>query len=271
MNKNQHYLQPEIYAHYFDEYGARTKPLAEYLHAKSCRGFTAKQFEIYRDNYFYRTATTVEAVARAALSCAIHNDRVSLACLAQNLNDESGSGMASMNHQALLESSHNIHGKAVFELPETSIPQSSSSKLLIDETLRYRRIHSQLLSSGDHVTVLAASYAQEQAASGMLELFKSAFFVPYRDRYSVQQFSEVTKYFSVHLDEGVEENHGLMAWKSLSPHLTTQGVRRNAADAIEAFLGAQADVWDGLLLYLGAAETEGDVKPVVTTRLSSRN
>lgn len=234
---------------FFAEYTLRIESFATFLNDRIQSGFNPVQFEIFRDNYFYRTKTTVEGVARAALSAAVNNDRYALCCLAQNLNDESGRGAVTMNHQQLMEEAFNFHGRLVFGVDPSSVQQAESSSRILSQSREYRSVHRRLLSSDNHVEVLAASYAQEQAANGMLSLFHKVFFVSYRGYYLDSQYAPTMRYFSEHLD-GVEEKHGEMAWLSLMPHLDSVSKRSLAMKAVETFLTIQANLWDALQFEL---------------------
>ncbi len=244
----------------FAEYNVRIENFTSFLDNRTQSGFNPVQFEVFRDNYFYRTRTTVEGVARAALSAAVNNDRFALCCLAQNLNDESGRGAVTMNHQQLMEEAFNFHGRLVFGVDPISVQQAESSSRVLSQSREYRRVHRRLLSSDNHVEVLAASYAQEQAANGMLSLFQKTFFVPYRGYYQESQFAPTMRYFSEHLD-GVEEKHGEMAWLSLMPHLDTTSKRSLAMKAVETFLTAQANLWDALQFELEQSLDAGESIP----------
>ena len=58
----------------FSAHKALKHPMFEYLQEQSKEGFTSKQFEIYRDNFFRRTELTIPSVARFIEKAALSGD-----------------------------------------------------------------------------------------------------------------------------------------------------------------------------------------------------
>lgn len=244
----------------FAQYRRAVAPLFDYLRARARVGFTAAQFRLYRDNYFYRTNTTAAVVARIAYLAAARRDRVTLATAAKNLFEETGEGIPDRSHPLLLEQSHNAVAGQVFGLPPLGLDAADESPLLLAEARDYRERQRRLVEEGDYLTALGASYTQETMATDMLRGFYDTLFVPYRERLA-GTFALVSMYFTVHLD-GVEEEHGRHAREAVCRACRTDADRQSAFAGIRGFLDAQRNLWTALHRALVAEERTGPVVPV---------
>jgi len=240
------------------EHSAVAEQLFSYLQSQSERGFTAQQFLVFRDNYFYRTATTIESVAKVALAAVHHADFDSAAGFAENLYQETGEGTPWRSHRLLLECCFNLHADQVFSLDWLDVAAASTSPHILPEARAYRSAQAALYG-GEYVVALAASFAQEKAASGMLAAIHRSLFVPHRDRYPRGLFEFVEQYFTIHLG-GMEDRHGELARQALLRNCTTEHLRRLALDGATRFLDAQARLWIALSAAMKAAALSGHVR-----------
>ncbi len=243
------------------KYNAASAAFFAYLAKRSTSGFTSRQFQLYRDNYLFRTATTCEGIARTALWAALNGDRRVLAGIAKNLNEECGEGCPGRNHQTLLERCHDLHGAQVFGLePGVTVRDAEASPLVLPEARAYREVYLSLFTNTSYAQVLGASFAQESAADDMLRRFYRCLFEPYRGWYLPAAFDAATEYFTLHLD-GVEEGHGRAAKAALQQVCTESAHVESAGWGIARFLNAQSALWDAL--HHAMERTEGDGAIVV--------
>jgi Protein of unknown function (DUF3050) len=229
----------------FSAHAADIRPGFDWLRKQKQRGFSPGQFQLYRDNYFYRTSTTVEAVARVALLAVLNKDRPSMADLGRNFYEETGEGCAKDAHPCLLEESHNRVAKRVFGLEPLPLYEADQSPFLLAEARFYRQTQRSLLEASEYVTALATSFAQETAATDMLRTFYESLFLPYKGCFPPEEFSKVSHYFTLHIG-GMEQNHSQMAGEGLARVCRDERDVRIAADAMQTFLAAQAALWIAL-------------------------
>jgi len=262
----------------FTKHQQRISEFIAYLRTRSELGISARQFEIYRLNYFCRTDMTVRTIARTAALAADCDDWQSLHCLAENLFDECGQGESEQNHRTLLEASHNLHASAVFNLSELKIADALRSKVL-PATKAYRDSRRKAFFRSSYISALAASFAQEAVARPMLETFRNSLFVPYEQKYHNSNRSKLWKtidcYFNVHLgSDGVEEKHGEMALACLNRRLEKSGRRAEETDeattAIREFLDRQVALWDAMHSALKEAESEDEIVSVAERNSDTR-
>jgi hypothetical protein len=229
-----------------------------YIRSQAQLGFTTEQFHVYRDNYFFRTATTSESVAKIALAAAKKGDLDAASSFAQNFYEETGEGVASRAHRSLLEVSHNIHAHRVFGLHWLNIADVHHSVRLLDESRVYREVQSELYDADNYIVALAASFAQESAADGMLRAFFQSFFQPYESFYYRGEFGCVSQYFTIHLD-GMEQQHGDLALRALLRNCSGNSECNIAIESSTKFLQAQASLWRALASALKDTERIGRI------------
>lgn len=245
----------ELLVHEQDRYLRRAQDFYHYLQTESSTGFTARQFDIYRANFFYRTHTTALSIARALRAAELNADHLTADVLRTNLADEFGVGCGNVTHAQLLERSHIAHGQRVFGLPPTTFARACTSGMVLPEALTFRRVQRDLLTSSRYAVVLGATYAQEWAANAMLQAFYSSFFMPYRDFYSDRDdWSQVAEYFEVHLC-GTELRHARDAHTAILRAGSNARETRGLIEGIRQFLDLQLHLWCGLLLSLAKAKS----------------
>jgi hypothetical protein len=228
-------------------YRTKSAGLFDYLRSRSEGGFDSIQFACYRANYFYRTYGTIPSICLLVKAAAEQEDEYTLKNAGQNLKEELGlikDGKKS--HAALLRFSHNTHGERVFKIPPISLQDSFNSSYILSATQLFRKIQQELYSSHNYIEILAASYAQEEAATEMLNIFLNSFFKPYAFHYRDEnEFSEIIEYFTCHLD-GLEERHAENAKRCLFGRCNCMNDQGIAIKAIERMLNAQSNMWNEL-------------------------
>lgn len=225
----------------------------DYLHQQSHKGFSPAQFNLFRANYFFRTATTIESIAKATLRALQADDFATACTLGINLFQETGEGLPARSHRTLLEQSFNIHASRIFKLPWCPVAASAESPDLLQEAQAYRRTQAALYAHDDYVVPLAASCVQETAADGMLSCIHRAMFLPYKGYYGPGEFALIEQYFTVHLG-GMENSHASMARESLLRACQTGAHVDAALNGAQAFLEAQATLWRAMHIAMTAGE-----------------
>ncbi|MCA0458775.1 MAG: hypothetical protein LCI00_32785 [Chloroflexi bacterium] len=237
----------------FDIYLGASSAFFDYLSNQSIIGFTPTQFAIYRDNFFYRTINTIPSITKVLLAAAYHEDIETLADAGKNLFDETGSGNHSMVHSSLLVTSHNVHAKKVFGLKPISLIDAQTSIHILDVAKAFCEKQRMLYENSSYPIVLAASYAQETAATSMLTTFYEHFFCSYKGFYSQKEFETLTIYFSCHIN-GVEKDHAEKAQRALLRACNTKSDIEFVLWSVNTFLRAQSDLWNGLLRAMISVE-----------------
>lgn len=235
-------------------------PLFEYLIKQAAIGFTAVQFQIYRDNYFFRTFNTIPCIANLLRAVAKNLDFETLASVGKNLYEETGCGVPSRTHSNLLELSHNTHAKTVFNLAPISLGDSDKSKYLINEAKQFVDKEERLYTHQIYGTVLGAAYAHEAAASIMLISFYEGFFSSYKSYYSVKDFYNLAEYFFAHIS-GLEDAHAKKTREAAFRYSTKENSLFALFNGVSEFLNSQAVLWDGLYRELKGAENVGTKIP----------
>jgi hypothetical protein len=205
-------------------------------------------FDTFRQNYFFRTATTPESVARVLLAAAQRLDVDTMAEVAFNIYQEGGSGKPAAAHVRLLERSHNRLAADVHDLPPlliADVDDVDTFPLVVAATREFRLIQHELYSSDDYCLVLGASYAQEAAAVDMLQAVLDFLFAPHADRYPAPEYADLIEYFTCHLN-GVEEEHARNAWRALDRNVKTTADARSALKGAQRFLAVQCGIWTAL-------------------------
>jgi hypothetical protein len=239
-------------------------PLFQYLpHIATSSGLTPRQFELYRTNFFCRTKETIPSVARVIIAAANNQDTKTLASAGRNIFEETGEGNHSLAHSHLLEHSHNIHGRTVFGLGGFRLRESSGSQLLVPACHDFIAEQRALYTDPSYATVLGTGFAHEFAADPMLSGFFKGFFLPYKGYYAGDTFSQVSKYFDVHLG-GVEERHAQDAREALMRACKIVDDLRAVKKGAFGFLDIQATLWDGLLVAIEKAHNKEEA---ITPRL----
>lgn len=224
------------------DYEDKSNVLFQYLAERAKVNWTPAQFIVYRDNYFFRTYETIECVAKVIISAKRHEDYITLRSAGSNCYEESGSNIAHKSHPELLLYSHNNHSERIFGVKGISLSESATSPNILEETREFRKIQKALYESSNHIEVLAVNYAQEEAAKAMLQIFREAFFEPYRHSYSNKEFNDITEYFSCHLN-GLEERHADEAKYCLFKRCNTAKDLEIAVASISKILSAQRKMW----------------------------
>jgi hypothetical protein len=252
----------------FKSHQALDHPLFSYLEEQSKSGFNSRQFQIYRDNFFYRTELTIPSVAKTIEKAALEGDLVTVAETISNLYDEGGYGDPNKVHSKLLLDSHNLHGEKIFGLiPIDKLKNVKNSSLLLPESLKYRK-HKIAVFNQPYPYIAGNTFAHELAADGMLVNFRKAFFDPYQNYYQPEEFKELLSYFTAHKDDrvegvGVEEMHGIMA-RSAAERACEENIgkipkmRKGGLD----FLNTQSNLWFGMLREMEKAKDKGIIIPV---------
>lgn len=238
-----------------------SNPLFSYLYELSKKGFTAKQFHIYRDNFFFRTLNTIPSLSHVLIKAAYHCDFRTLASVGRNLYEETGEGEANNSHSSLLECSYNTHGKIVFSLEPIPLQNVSQSTFILEETHYFVVEQRKLYTSANYGVALGAMLGQEMAADNMLRVFYETLFLPYKGYYRSNKFKDVELYFLCHLN-GVEARHGQDARKAALHFCRNEEDIELVLNAAENFLDIQALLWDGFFNAMKKAEDNGISVPV---------
>lgn len=252
------------------KHSAINHPLFDYLLSQSVEGFTPKQFQIYRDTFFARTAETFPSVLRVALAAAAHQDHFTVAKVGSNIYDESGEGNPKLTHCRLLEESHNLHGKLIFSLPPLSVGEAISSPFCISEISTFREVQLGLYTHPEYPRILGASMAQELAANTMLENFYNAFFLPYKKCYHSEIFTELSLYFIKHTGEPGDLKRGAEARHGIDSKNSAKNICHSVHELEQVFMGAlqfleaQGALWTGLLSSIKSAYEKKNIIHVKT-------
>jgi pyrroloquinoline quinone (PQQ) biosynthesis protein C len=228
-----------------ENYRNRCSDFYAYLYEQANQGFTKEQIVLFRDNYFYRTMQTAICVAKVVEAALKNADYLTAQSAVRNLVEELGSNKPNKTHPELLMYSHNEHFNKCFGVNRISLIESLSSPNILDETKNFTKIQLSLYESSNYIEVLAANYAQEEAATKMLDTFYNTLFVPFRNKYSKKEFKELTAYFTCHLD-GLEERHADDAKNCLFNQCKSVSDVEIAINAISKILKAQSQIWIGI-------------------------
>lgn len=253
----------------FKSHEAMHHPLFQFLKEQTKAGLTPAQFQVYRDNFFYRTANTILSVAIHAQKAAEAGDYKTLAEVVRNLFDEGGHGDLERVHLSLLEKGHNIHGQHVFGIAPLNIIDAKKSPLLLPEAISFRQDQERLFKSS-YPTMTGCLLAHEGAADDMLDNFRKTVFEPYRQHYTEEQYTKLIQYYTAHKDDtveggDVEKQHQEQALRIVTDMISNE---KNAEKLIleggKRFLVAQAKLWSGLLRDMEKSQNHG--LPVPFTR-----
>lgn len=247
----------KVYEEILKNHQAIKSPFFDYLKNSTKTGVTPLQYRLYRDNYMYRTSQTIISVANTVIAAAKNQDMETLATAGQNLYEESGMGIGLNSHLRLLSISHNLHGQSVFNLDPIDLKDVSLSPYILPETRNFIKVAEKLYTHKNYLTVLGASYAQENAAVYMINDFYQSLFLPYKNFYDELEFYKISQYFHDHLC-GVEENHAYNASLSIEKNCKTEkDVEQGVKGCIE-FLEVQSQLWNSLHQAMKKAEGEGN-------------
>ncbi|MGI4775434.1 MAG: iron-containing redox enzyme family protein, partial [Janthinobacterium lividum] len=198
---------------------------------------------------------TIPSIAHVVKAAALEGDMENLALAGKNLYEETGQGNQDNVHIKLLIDAYNIHAKDIFSLDSMDLNNISHSTELIPEVELFLENQRSLYEHNIYNVVIGANYAQETAASSMLENFYNAFFLKYKSRISDINFAVISKYFCEHLN-GTEEQHALNAQKIIINRCSEHKNIPHILFGVEQFLNAQSKLWDGLHRELLATENE---------------
>jgi hypothetical protein len=246
---------------YVKSHRAINHPLFQYLKSCSEEGFTPMQYQIYRENYFFRTFYTIPSIASLVAAAANNADIETLITAGENLYEELGSGNPNKIHSILMLSSHNFHGMRVFGLPSISIKKIPHLSFIIDEAKMFTKKEQELYTSSNYSVTLGAAVAHEMAANSMLINFYESFFLPYKNYYSCKEFYNLSEYFLVHIC-GLEENHAQNARLAAKKWATDKKNLNDIGCGSVDFLSIQEALWDGLYLKIENASVEGEKIPL---------
>lgn len=249
----------------FESHRALNHPLFEYLLQQSKEGFTPKQYQIYRDNFFRRTELTIPSVARFIEKAALSGDPQAVVDTIRNLNDEGGYGDIEKMHSSLLKKSHNFHGMRVFNVdPIHELSDVAKSENLVTEVEEYRKSKQDSFEK-TYPYIAGNTWAHELAADDMLDGFRKAFFEPYQGYYTPPEYIKITEFFTAHKDDSivggdVEKQHASMARSAAERACkdSLQNIAHVRLGGLE-FLNSQAKLWDGLLREIENARLIGEV------------
>lgn len=249
----------------FSNHRALNHPIFESLEEQSKQGFTAKQYEVYRDNFFRRTELTIPSIARVIEKAALSGDPQAVVDTLRNLNDEGGYGDIEKMHSNLLLKSHNVHGMRVFDLnPIVSLSDVENSPNLVPEVEEYRKAKQQ---SFDHSYPYIAgnTWAHELAADGMLDSFRKIFFTPYKGNYTPEEYKKVTEFFTAHKDDSIEGGDVEAQHERMARSAAERACKESLANVSEVrkgglnFLDHQEKLWDGMLREIEKCQSVGEI------------
>lgn len=236
-------------------------PFFNYIKACAKEGFTPKQYQIYRDNYLYRTMHTIPSIAYLTAAAALNGDIETLSLVGKNLFEECGSGDPKKAHSQLLNFSHNEHGKTVFNLNPIQMVDLQHQPTITKETRQFVKQEKDLYQNKNYCIALGAAYAHETAANSMLTHFYESIFLSYKNHYNLQEFYHIAEYFLIHIS-GLELVHADIAKYSAQKMDTSKENLKDLAEGCTVFLNSQANLWDGLLRELQLASREGKRVPI---------
>ncbi|MDX2082424.1 MAG: hypothetical protein SFV53_00335 [Rickettsiales bacterium] len=246
-------------AHEFSEHKALKHPLFVYLEERSKEGFTAKQFLIYRDNFFRRSQLEIPSIASTLRASVLYGDFDAAVLGFKNLSNKMGGGNVKKIHSQLLLESHNIHGIRVFGLdPVARMTDVEKSEVLLPEVEEYRKAKEDIFTR-QYPVIAGNTWAHELAADSMLDNFRKAFFDPYKSYYEPKEYKNIARFFTVHKDQlredkSVEKQHEKMARKTVeSACLESLTHIEQVREGGLIFLDHQAKLWDGMLRELEKA------------------
>ncbi|MBM5782853.1 MAG: hypothetical protein FJ368_05480 [Pelagibacterales bacterium] len=249
----------------FQSHKALKHKFFDFLEAQSKEGFTSKQFEIYRDNFFRRTELEIPSVARFIEKAALSGDSQAVADTIRNLNDEGGYGDVNKMHSNLLAKSHNVHGMRVFNLnPIYPISEAGKSENLVPEVEEYRKAKQQAFEQ-EYPFVAGNTWAHELAADNMLDNFRKAFFVPYQGYYTPEEYKKVTEFFTAHKDDSVEGGDVEAQHERMARYAAERACKESLKNISSVrkgglnFLDHQARLWDGMLREIEKAKSKGEI------------
>lgn len=235
------------------KYEASSQCFFNYLEQLSKDSFNRKQFQIYRDNFFFRTSSTTRSIFRVFLAAALNADYTTRSSIGENLFDELGRGNPEKRHLTLLEKSYNFHGEKVFGLPRISVQEVEQSPFICEEARYFREIQKSLYCHKYYQVVLGCSFAQEAVANHMLESFYKTLFLPYKFLYN-EDFEQVSEYFLTHIT-GLEKNHAEKAKQAIFRACSNEHALQLVVEGISRFLNAQAVLWKGILREMIKAQS----------------
>ena len=227
----------------FSSYRQNSSVFFECLKSQS-NSFNAHQFQLYRDNFLYRTRNTLGCVEKLVRATKINHDAFSQEYAEKNYEDEMGNGWKS--HQELLQDSHSIHSEIVFKIPRILLEDVDLSPFILEATKSFSDIQNKLYSDDRYIVVLATSYAQESVAQEMLSYIYNYLFKPYEGVYAgkgcLNEFEYVSSYFLCHTN-GLEEKHAEHAETCLIQNCKSYDDYSLAVQSIKTFLDAQQLIW----------------------------
>jgi hypothetical protein len=249
----------------FQSHKALKHPFFDFLAEQSQEGFTSKQFEIYRDNFFRRTELTIPSVARFIEKAALSGDSQAVADTIRNLSDEGGYGDVDKMHSNLLAKSHNVHGMRVFNVnPVYPLSEAGKSQNLVPEVLEYRKAKQQAFEQA-YPFIAGNTWAHELAADDMLDNFRKAFFAPYRGYYTSEEYQKVTEFFTAHKDDSVEGGDVEAQHERMARGAAERACKESLVNILDVrkggldFLSHQERLWDGMLREIEKARSQGEL------------
>ncbi|WP_394845552.1 iron-containing redox enzyme family protein [Pendulispora brunnea] len=207
--------------------------------------WTRQTYDFHRANFFHRTEGTVKGIAHVCARAAANDDRDTLILFAYILNEETGNGNRAHCHEVFMENAHNLHGQAEFDLPSLLVKDARSSKLILDETVAYRKRTLELLSGSYH-RMLGVVMALESHADKMLRICRTAFRASRKNLTQSDFVKKVEVYFNAHVSNGVEERHAADAKQCVINNCQTEADIAEIAYGANETLNIQLAMWNAM-------------------------
>lgn len=225
----------------FEKYNQRANTFYSYLAAIGA-SISSRQFQLYRDNHFFRTLGVLPALACALEVAAWRGDHQTVSDLGKTIFEECGETRTP--HLRLLEDAFNLHGEALFGLAPITMQQAENSPYLLKEAKTFREVQQEIFAYGSYPALLAATYVREAAAQLMLKSFYEAIFLPYRTLYRQKNidFSPIVKFFASHI-EGVEDEHAAHARAAALNACRNESDLVFFKEGVFKLLEAQSNLW----------------------------
>lgn len=204
-----------------------------------------RSYNMYRDNFFYRTELTVKGIAHVCSRSAAANDMDTLILFSHILGEETGFGEKSRCHEIFMENALNLYGQQEFGAEPVRVQSAKDSHLIITETHEYReQIQENITQS--YPRMLGVVMALETHADIMLTNFREAFRKNRKTMLEDEYLKKVEVYFNSHVDNGVEERHAADARQCVINNCkSTDDLNEIKAGALGA-MSAQKKMWDAM-------------------------
>lgn len=261
----------------FAAHRAMKHPFFDYLKEQAKTGFNPRQFQIYRDNFLYRTELTIPSVARAIEKAALSGDMQTIADTVRNLYDEGGYGDPTKIHSQLLLNSHNQHGERVFSVnPLAVLRDVKYSQFLVPAVQDYRKSKIAVFNRS-YPYIAGNTWAHELAADGMLVDFREAFFEPYKGYYTEEDYKKLIEFYTAHKDDSVEGGDVELQHERMARAAAERACSENIKNIPKMreggleFLERQSALWEDMEKAIEAAKHQGVPVPPKLDHLPSQS